>query len=304
MFMQNFYALNPAAAGLEHHLDATIGYRQQWIGFDHAPSNYFASANLPLNKEFRTPAPSSINISQPQAYDQFHPQNRRAKNGVGALVNVNQYGAFKYTQAYATYAIHIPVSTGLNLSFGTNVGINSYIIDQNLISLEMPTDPHYDNVLLDAQQNSTLLDIDVGFMLYSRRFFLGYSSEQLLGNNVSFGSGTKYGDLLIHHRVLFGKTIRYRRNWKFVPNGFVYFTNQSILSVEANLRVDWRDEVWGGISYRHKDAIIPMFGLYINDQIKIGYAFDYNISALRQYISSGSHEIMFGFMFGNKRAVF
>ncbi len=61
---------------------------------------------------------------------------------------------------------------------------------------------------------------------------------------------------------------------------------------------------FGGLSYRHNDAIIPMAGLYINDQIKIGYAYDFAISTVRRYIPGGSHEFMLGFMFGNKRAVF
>lgn len=304
MYMQNFYAVNPAAAGLENHLDATLGYRQQWLGFEHSPQNYFVSANMPLSKEYRTPAASSLRISDPSHYDAQLPKQRKSKSAVGAMVNVNQYGAFRYTQAYGTYAFHLPVTRKINISFGGNVGINSYSIDQNLIQLEMPDDNYYDLVLADAQQNSTLLDIDVGFMLYSKMFWIGYSSEQLLGNNVSFGSGTQYGDLLVHHRLLFGKTFRVNRDLKLVPNGFVYFTGDGLLSVEGNMRVDYRDQFWGGLSYRHRDAIVPMLGMYINDQIKIGYAYDINISSIRQYTNAGSHEFMLGFMFGNKRAVF
>lgn len=304
MYMQNFYAVNPAAAGLEDQLDATLGYRQQWLGFDHSPQNYFVSANMPLSKEYRSPAASSLRISDPSAYDTQLPKGRKSKSAVGAMVNVNQYGAFRYTQAYGTYAFHLPVTRKINISFGGNVGINAYAIDQNLIELEMPNDSYFDQVLADAQQNSTLLDIDVGFMVYSKKFFVGYSSEQLLGNNVSFGSGSNYGDLLVHHRLLFGRTFRVSRDVKLIPNGFVYFTKDGMLSVEANMRVDFRDQLWGGLSYRHQDAIVPMIGMYINDQIKLGYAYDINISVIRQYVPSGSHEIMFGFMFGNKRAVF
>lgn len=304
MYMQNFYAINPAAAGLEDHLDITLGYRQQWLGFENAPQNYFLSANMPLNKEYRSPAPASLRISDPNLYSADLPQSRTSKSGVGAMVNVNQYGAFKYTQAFGTYAFHLPITSKLNLSFGTNVGINAYTIDRSLINLEMPNDSYYDEVLADARQNSTLLDIDVGFMLYAKRYFFGYSSEQLLGNNVSFGSKVQYGKLLVYHRLLFGKTFVVNRYMRVIPSGFVYFTSRTLLSVEANIRFDYHDQVWWGVSYRHKDAIVPMAGLYINDQLKIGYAFDYCISPLRQYAGAGSHEFMIGFMFGNKRVVF
>lgn len=304
MYMQNFYALNPAAAGLEDHIDATLGYRQQWIGFEHSPQNYFVSANMPLRKELHTAASSSMRISDPSAYDHLLPKERQSKSGIGMMANVNQYGAFKYTQLYGTYSFHLPVSRKFNFSFGANAGINSFTIDQNLISLEIPDDRFYDQVLADAQQNSTLLDIDVGFMFYSKRMFIGYSTEQLVGNRIAFGGKTQFGDLYTHHRLLFGRTIRVNRDWKLIPNGFVYFTSRSLLSVEANLRFDFRDQIWGGISYRHNDAIIPMIGMYVNNQIKLGYAFDYTISEIRKYIPGGSHELMLGFMFGNKRAVF
>ncbi|GAB4383573.1 MAG: type IX secretion system membrane protein PorP/SprF [Salibacteraceae bacterium] len=304
MYMQNFYAVNPAAAGLEEHLDATIGYRQQWIGMPNAPQNYFISANMPLKKEFRSPVPGSIRISDPSAYKAELPASRTARAGIGAMANVNQYGAFKYTQLYATYAYHLPVTKKMNLSFGANVGLNMRTIDQQLITLEMPDDPYYSQVITDVQQNSSMLDIDIGFMLYARKFFVGYSSEQLLGNTVVFGSNLGGRQLIVHHKLLLGKTIWINRKLKAIPNGFIYFTRQGLLSLEANVRLDYRDQVWAGLSYRHQDAVIPMFGVYINDQIKIGYAYDLNIGGLRRYVPGGSHEIMLGFMFGNKREVF
>jgi len=304
MYMQNFYAVNPAAAGLENHLDVTLGYRKQWLGLSHSPQSYFVSANMPLKKELRSPATSSLKISTPNAYSDLLPKDRKSRSAIGAMVNVHQYGAFRYTQAYATYAFHLPITRKLNISFGANAGINANSIDQGLITLEIPEDSYYDQIITDAQQNSTLLDIDVGFMLYSKRMFVGYSTEQLIGNRISFGGSAQFGELLVHHRALLGGNFKLNRDWKFVPSGFVYFTGQSLLSVEANFRADYRDQIWGGLSYRHKDAIVPMIGMYINNQIKIGYAYDFNISSVREYIPSGSHEIMLGFMFGNKRLVF
>lgn len=304
MYMQNFYAMNPAAAGLENHLDATLAYRQQWIGFEHAPQMYFASANMPIKREYRTAATSSMRISNPDAYEATLPSNRKSRSGAGIMVNVNQYGAFRYSQFYGTYSYHLPVNSKINIAMGMNLGINSFIIDRNLITLEIPEDPFYDQALVDAQQNSNLLDIDVGFMVYSKRFFIGYSSEQLLGNTLALSGRPQFGDLLVHHRLLFGRNIRLDRDWKLIPNGFVYFTGQSLLSIETNVRVDYRDQIWGGVSYRHGDAIVPMIGMYIDDKVKIGYAFDINISKIRQYVASGSHEIMLGIMIGNKRLVF
>lgn len=304
MYMQNFYAVNAAATGLEDHVDITLGFRKQWLGFDNAPQNYFASFNMPLSKERRSPAPGSIRISDPNLYATQFPTKRQSKHSVGGMVNVNQFGAFKYTQAFGSYAFHLPVARKLNLSFGANVGMNNYAIDQSLIELEMPNDAYYTQVLADAQQNATLLDIDFGLMLYSRLFFVGYSSEQLLGNNVGFGGKSQFGSLPVNHRLLLGRKIKVNRQLNLMPNGFFYFNQTGLLSSEVNLRADYNDQVWAGISYRHGDAVVPMFGVYLNDMIKIGYAFDYTISGLRKYSPGGSHEIMLGWMIGNRRTVF
>ena len=72
MYMQNFYAINPAATGLEDHLDATMGYRKQWIGFANSPQTYFISANMPLTKTFQNPANSALRISAPDKLSLIH----------------------------------------------------------------------------------------------------------------------------------------------------------------------------------------------------------------------------------------
>ena len=36
-FIQNYYALNPALAGISSCLNIQTGYRSQWVGFDGAP---------------------------------------------------------------------------------------------------------------------------------------------------------------------------------------------------------------------------------------------------------------------------
>ena len=67
--------------------------------------------------------------------------------------------------------------------------------------------------------------------------------------------------------------------------------NPSPGSFDLNVKVSYQNSVWGGISYRHNDAIVAMIGYELNDRFNIGYSYDVTLSGLRGY-SSGSHEIV------------
>jgi len=74
--------------------------------------------------------------------------------------------------------------------------------------------------------------------------------------------------------------------------------------VDINANVLWRNMFWGGLSYRIKDAIVPMLGYQkaIGDpkkmpgMIKIGYSYDETTSEIKNY-SKGSHEFMVSYCF-------
>ena len=82
----------------------------------------------------------------------------------------------------------------------------------------------------------------------------------------------------------------------------IYYGNTYIGQADINIRGIYQDNYWIGISYRSSNDIIAMLGLKINKFI-FGYAFDFTTSDIKTY-SSGSHEIMLGYNFGegkNKR---
>jgi len=55
--------------------------------------------------------------------------------------------------------------------------------------------------------------------------------------------------------------------------------------------------MWAAVSYRHKDALVGMVGMNLSNRFKIGYSFDFTISDINYYASSG-HELILGIMLG------
>ena len=66
------------------------------------------------------------------------------------------------------------------------------------------------------------------------------------------------------------------------------------------IQFDYDERFWYGFSYRHKDALVAMFGATVNNQFKIGYSFDLNVSRLIKY-NVGSHELVMTFMLGRSK---
>jgi len=66
------------------------------------------------------------------------------------------------------------------------------------------------------------------------------------------------------------------------------------LTLDFNIKVNFKEQMWGGLSYRTNDALVIIAGYNIKDKINIGYSYDVTLSELKQY-STGSHEILLGY---------
>jgi len=63
--------------------------------------------------------------------------------------------------------------------------------------------------------------------------------------------------------------------------------------------VQYRDLVWVGASYRIEDSFGGMLGINMSNTVNISYSYDYTVSRLNT-VSKGTHEIVVGFLIGNK----
>jgi len=291
MYLQNPYILNPAAAGLEDQLDVSLSFRKQWVGFENSPQTYYVSANTAIVKSPHSPRSSSVRISQPGRYDKL--ESGRIRHGLGGFIVADEFGAFKKNAANLTYALHLPFTKKLTVSFGTNVGLSNWQFDQDKVTLEEPDDELYAMFANQSSNTANVLDINFGTWIYTKKFFVGYAPTQLLQNKFSFDGTQTDAKLNVFHQVMGGYNYRLSPDWVIVPNFLLKYSRASPVSVDVNLRVDYQDRFWFGSTYRHDDAVIAMAGLHFNDMIRFGYSFDFTTSSLGSY-NSGSHEIFLG----------
>jgi type IX secretion system PorP/SprF family membrane protein len=301
-YLRNQFMVNPGAAGVYDFVDVTIGGRWQWMGFGDEPRTAYLSITSPLT---RTPRPKynpALRISNgPVRNPEI--KTGKFKHAIGGQLIADQYGAFRKMQLSGTYAIHMPISKTYNLSFGTRVGLsnNTFLRDKaqvlNVVDqTQTYTDQTYNAYTAD-QTSKYILDIGAGLYLYSKNVFVGISADQLTKDMVEFGTGTANFNNQMHFIGTAGVKFPLNDNLTLTPAALVKWMSPTPITIEGSLQLEYKEWLWAGLSYRHKDAVIGMIGLNISERFKFGYSYDFSLSRFNNF-SSGGHELVLGLMLG------
>lgn len=292
-YLQNPYLINPAAAGLTNAVDLNLSFRQQWVGFDNAPQTYYFSGNSVVGGTSNAPKYNpSLRTGRAAGVAKTPQMNTgKLKHTVGGNLLADDYGAFKKMTFNGSYAIHIPISTGINIAAGLGIGMTNFRFLQDRVDLLNDNDNTY-NTFLGNSQKKNYFDLNMGVWLYSNEFFFGYSNAQVMRNEISFGDPTE-SKLNVHHYMTAGYKIQVSPEFAITPNVLVKVMSPAPVAIDINTRLEYMDFIFGGISYRHKDALVGLIGVMFSN-FKIGYSYDYTLSNLRKH-NSGGHEIIVGY---------
>ena len=301
-YLRNQYMVNPGAAGVYDFVDVTMGGRWQWMGFGDEPRTAYLSVTSPISRAPRQKYNPALRVSQgPVRNPEI--KTGKFKHAIGGQLIADQYGAFRKMELAGTYAIHMPVSKKFNLSFGTRIGLSNHTFLRDkaqVLNIVDPTQTYIDdtyNTFSANQSSNYILNIGAGFYLYSKNTFFGISADQLTRDLVEFGTGTANFNNQMHFNATAGVKIPLNENLSLTPAALVKFMSPSPVSIEGSLQLEYKEWLWFGASYRHKDAVIGMVGLNISERFKFGYSYDFSLSRFNDF-SSGGHEIVLGLMLG------
>jgi len=302
-YSRNQFMVNPGAAGMYDFVDLTVGGRYQWLGFDNAPKTAYAYGSAVLKRKNKLYNPSVRTSAGPIQYPKVN--TGKLKHAIGGQIIADEYGAFRRISISGTYAIHLPISETVNMSFGTKLGISNNSFLQDRAVLLSATDGYqgpvvqddvYDNFVAD-QSSINILDIGAGLYFYSDDLFAGVSVDGLTKDWVSFGTGTANFDPRMHINITGGYKIPLNDNFKLMPSALAKVVVGAPLSIEGSLQLEYQNRMWIGASYRHGDAIAAMLGLSISEKFKFGYSFDFSTTQFNKY-TAGGHELVLGIMIG------
>ncbi|OFX25765.1 MAG: hypothetical protein A2033_15050 [Bacteroidetes bacterium GWA2_31_9] len=264
-YMFNTLAVNPGYAGSRGALNVTGLLRNQWVGIDGAPKTQTFFAHTPI-----------INKNM----------------AVGLSVVNDKIGPINQTFVYGDYSYTIKVTDNSKLAFGLKGGVN--IIKGNLTSVDLTEQ--------NDQSFSTNIDYkplpNFGFGLYyhSERWYVGLSTPKLLENKIE--ASVDYSKLSEkrHYFLIGGFVVDISESVKFKPSVLTKVTEGAPVSIDLTANFLFKDKLWLGAGHRLGDSFSALMQLQLNDQLRVGYAYDYTISKLTKY-NYGSHEIMLSYDF-------
>lgn len=300
-YILNNYILNPALTGIENYTDLKMSGRDQWVGLNGAPRTAYLSVHMPLGKKdlkttatsFALPGENPRGSAYWENYTSSEPHH-----GIGLFVVNDKTGLYNHLSASVSYAYHLGLSPRLNLSMGFAGGMSKISYDRSKATPANPADPALGN---GGELFKWRPDLSAGLWLYSADYFVGLSAQQIIPQKVSFTVDSLGLDLVPHFFATAGYRFLLSEDVNALPSVMVKYVSGSPTTpqFDVNLKLQYRDLVWLGGSYRLEDGYAAMLGLNVGNTFNVGYAYDFTQTPLNT-TSKGTHEIIIGFLIGNR----
>lgn len=308
-YVLNNFIVNPAVAGIENYTDVKASHRIQWTGLDNAPVTTYLTVNGPIKKKDYDVDRSTATTVFPRGKnlmlsdDQYQPPD--SHSGIGLTIINDRTGPLNRFAAYGTYAYHLKLNDATNLALGLSAGINQMTLNTSKLVFTTAGDPAIGGAK-SGLLNKINPDVSAGLWLYSSKYFVGLAAQQIISDKLYFSDYSNQSSLvetkgkLVPH--LFGQA-GYRftldEDFTLLPSVMLRYVDPLPFSFDLNTKLEYQNQIWVGANYRYKDGYGAMLGLNINYCINIGYAYDYTSSGLNS-VSKGTHEILVGFLIGNR----
>ncbi|PCI01401.1 MAG: hypothetical protein COB81_07195 [Flavobacteriaceae bacterium] len=261
-YMYNMNVINPAYAGSRGTLTINMLARTQWVGIEGAPQTGTFSIHAPSGRAV----------------------------GLGFTAIYDEIGPVKETNLFADFSYTINTSENSNLAFGIKAGATFHNLNRNMLN---PLDPN-DDILLNTSLNDLYPNMGVGAFYYTNNFYVGLSVPNIMKSkhfNMSSSGFTTEASEKIHYFITSGYVFEISDSVDLKPSTLVKAVVGAPVSIDISLNALINKKFEVGTSYRLDDSISVMVGINVNDDFRIGYAYDYTLSGFGDY-NSGSHELM------------
>ncbi len=270
-YMFGKYPYNPAVAGSDDRFIATLGYRNQWMGFEGAPVTGLFTFQGPLSGGSNT----------------------------GAMIYHDKTGSMERLGAMPGYTYRVFLDSDLSLSFGIQAGIIQYVVNGDELTTKEPNDP----VVPTVKSKAMFGDASFGMYLKGEQFYFGLAIPQLLNGSVSLTSDFQSvhdGLLQRHLFAMGGFEIESSENFSIEPSVLLKATQAAPIQLDINCRFIFHNMWWLGATYRSRAAVSVLAGLEVSETVFLGYAYDISTNEISK-VSNGCHEIFLGVKFKEKQ---
>lgn len=257
---------NPSAVGADASaVNLKAYFREQWIGFERAPSTQVINAE-----------------------NYFQKYN----SGAGIVFIKDEIGFSKSLNFKLSYAYHLKLNHRSYLSLGLALGLIHNSSDERNFNAEDPDDPTISYLL----EKETIADFDVGMEYHWTGLTVGMAVS-----HITKGKNDK--EVTPHYYGYANYAMNLDEDWQLTPTLFASVNNR-IRIYEICLNTEYRGKINGGLAYRlsesfYSDAIVALLGVTLSDYVSLGYSYDFTIGQSSSDIT-GAHELMMAFRIKKK----
>lgn len=277
-FYANPVYLNPAMAGSANCPRVSMSNRNQWPSLKGA----FLTTSVSIDKNVES-----------------------LKGGVALSImnDIQGEGAISNTQVSAAYSYQLQVSRKLTVLTGIQATYNQRGLDKTKLSFGDQIHSTY-GFVYDTQESLdqflddvTYADVSLGFMAFTKRYFLGVAMHHLNEPSDAFiQESVLPKKLTVHTGANFpigrGRNMGVVMEGPFVTPNLLYQSQNGAEQLNLGLSLT-NESLSGGLYYRNTfanyDAILIVLG-YESNGVRVGYSYDYTVSELSG-VSGGAHEV-------------
>ena len=273
MFSQytfNEIFINPAYAGSHEALSFSSVYRKQWVNIEGAPTTKTFTAHSHLFK---------------------------SKVGLGLTAYQDQIGVASQTGFFANYAFRIRMRKG-TLSLGLLGGFSGY---QERLS-DIKTTDNGDTKFAANTPMVFAPNFGFGTYYYTKRFYFGISVPRMITNKLIINQNSQVervdGSLntqALHYFIATGFIFDVNPIVKIRPSMMIKAVMNAPVEYDANISTLLYNSLWIGGGYRSGDSWNLLTALQVNNQLRVGYSYDYTITKLKDF-AGGSHEFSLNYV--------
>ena len=268
-YMYNTININPAYAGSRGALSIFGLHRSQWVGLEGAPTTNSFSINTPIAE---------------------------SKVGLGVSFVNDRLGVTDENTLSVDFSYTLDLNNrGSKLSFGLKGSANMLNVAYSRLNKYNPNDPQ---ILTDINNQFTP-NIGAGVYWHNEQTYVGLSAPHFLET-------TRYDDNVqstmqqkMHYYLMGGHVFELNPMLKFKPAFLLKAVEGAPLQADITGNFLINEKFTLGAAYRWDAAWSALAGFQVTDGLFIGYSYDSDIKALRNY-NNGSHEIFMRFELFNK----
>lgn len=257
---------NPSYAGFNEGMNVVLVRNQKWGNYGEGFITNYLSAAYQLKK----------------------------KHGLGINLYNDHVGITSKLKAHLLYSYSIQLGEKAFLSAGAGLGVVDNRLDFAGATVTDPNDPVLANT---GKARRTMFDMNVGLNFHMSGFRIGVSVPQVLGSKLQYGDQT-ISTYQLERQFLMNTGYTWRISdstaggMSLRPEALVMYTPGAPFQYNAGLFFEMDKYFWIGGMYKSDYAVGANVGINLVKNLKIGLAYDFQISSIAGFNTAPNAEVM------------